>query len=167
MEVKFIFTMLTSIKNCYYLNLDLPQILQWTGPMLLNADLNAECLFLTCGESVLLFTPYRGLPFSWSTEGSPFHHAQILWWELNLNPKTCMNVVLIRSSIYVTGWMFKSNGTTSVSIPRLVVDKVKLLSSSEMFLIQSILFDIRVPNKSLSPMLCLYLDLLCVTNIVH
>ena len=47
--------------------------------------------------------------------------------------------------------MFKSNGTTSVpkSIPRLVVDKVKLLFSSEMFLIQSILFDIKVPNKSL------------------
>ena len=36
------------------------------------------------------------------------------------------------------------------SVPRLVVDKVKLLYSSEMFLIQSILFDIKVPNKSLS-----------------
>ena len=71
--------------------------------------------------------------------------------------------------------MFKSNGTTSVpkSIPRFVVDKVKLLYSSQMFLIQSILFfflfyqantlppshhgwtqsilfDIKVPNKSLS-----------------
>ena len=59
-----------------------------------------------------------------------------------------MNVVLIRSSIYVTGGMFKSNGTTSVpkSIPRLVVDKVKLLCSSEMILVQSILFDIKVPN---------------------
>ena len=36
------------------------------------------------------------------------------------------------------------------SVPRLVVDKVKLLYSSEMFLIQSILLDIKVPNKSLS-----------------
>ena len=36
------------------------------------------------------------------------------------------------------------------SVPSLVVDKVKLLYSSEMFLIQSILFDIKVPNKSLS-----------------
>ena len=55
-------------------------------------------------------------------------------------------------SINVTGGTFMSNGTTSVpmSIPRLVVDKVKLLFSSEMFLIQSILFDIKVPNKSLS-----------------
>ena len=35
--------------------------------------------------------------------------------------------------------MLKSNGTTK-SITRLVVDKVKLLYSSEMFLIQSILF---------------------------
>ena len=47
------------------------------------------------------------------------------------------------------GGMFKSNGTTSMpkSIPRLVVDKVKLLFSSEMFLIQSILLDIKVPNN--------------------
>ena len=35
------------------------------------------------------------------------------------------------------------------SITRLVVDKVKLLYLSEMFLIQSILFDIKVSNKSL------------------
>ena len=54
--------------------------------------------------------------------------------------------------IYVMGGKFKSNGTTSMpkSVSRLVVDKVKLLFSSEMFLFQSILFDIRVPNKSLS-----------------
>ena len=34
-----------------------------------------------------------------------------------------------RTTIYVTGGMFKSNGTTSMpkSVPRLVVDKVKLL----------------------------------------
>ena len=36
------------------------------------------------------------------------------------------------------------------SVPRLVVDKVKLLRSSEMILVQSILFDIKVPNKSIS-----------------
>ena len=54
--------------------------------------------------------------------------------------------------MYVTGGMFKLNGTTSVpkSVPRLVVDKVKLLFLSEMFLIQSILFDIKVPIKILS-----------------
>ena len=55
-------------------------------------------------------------------------------------------------SINVTGGTFMSNGTTSMpmSVPRLVVDKVKLLFLSEMFLIQSILFDIKVHNKSLS-----------------
>ena len=48
--------------------------------------------------------------------------------------------------------MFKSNGTISMpkSVPCLLVDKVKLLFSSEMFLIQSILFDIKVPDKSLT-----------------
>ena len=37
-------------------------------------------------------------------------------------------------SIYVTGGMFEANGTTSVpmSIPRLMLDKVRLLFSSEM-----------------------------------
>ena len=59
---------------------------------------------------------------------------------------------IIAWPMYVTGGTFESNRTTSVpkSVPRLVVDKVKLLFSSELFLIQLILIDIKVPNKSLS-----------------
>ena len=51
-------------------------------------------------------------------------------------------------AMHVMGGMFKSNETTNVpkSVPCLVVDKVKLLFLSELFLIQSILIDIRVPN---------------------
>ena len=70
--------------------------------------------------------------------------------------------------INVTGGMFKTNGTTSMpkSVPSLIVDKVKLLYSSEMFLIQSILFYIKVPNKSLSQELKMfYLVVIVVVQI--
>ena len=70
--------------------------------------------------------------------------------------------------MHVTGGMFKSNGTTSVpkSIPRLVVDKVKLLFSSELFLSHSILIGIKVPNKSLSQELnnVLFCSCCCCTD---
>ena len=70
--------------------------------------------------------------------------------------------------MHATGGMFKSDGTTSVpkSVPRLVVDKVKLLFSSEMFLFQSILFDIKVPNKSPSQELnnVLFCSCCCCTD---
>ena len=46
----------------------------------------------------------------------------------------------------------------------LVVDKVKLLYLSEIFLIQSILFDIKVPNKSLSQELNNVLFCSCCTD---
>ena len=49
-------------------------------------------------------------------------------------------------AMHVTGGMFEPNGTTSMpnSVPRLVVDKVKLLNSSEMFITESILLDVKV-----------------------
>ena len=49
--------------------------------------------------------------------------------------------------LYITGGMFKSNGTTSLpkSVPRLVLDKVRLLFPSEMFCSsQTLKFPIKV-----------------------
>ena len=52
----------------------------------------------------------------------------------------------VSPTLYVTGMMFKSNGITSVpkSVPRFVLDKVWDV------LVPTILFDFKVPNKSLS-----------------
>ena len=53
--------------------------------------------------------------------------------------------------MYVTGGMCMSNGTTSVpkSVPRLVVDKVRLVFMSVEF-DSSFYVQIKVPNKSLN-----------------
>ena len=52
------------------------------------------------------------------------------------------------ANIYVMGGMFNANRPTSVpkSVPRLILDKVRLLFSSEMFYSSQI----KVSNKSLS-----------------
>ena len=55
---------------------------------------------------------------------------------------------LFAVAIYVTGGMFEANGTTSMpkSVPHLILDKVRLLFSSEMFCSSQI----KVHNKSFS-----------------
>ena len=63
-------------------------------------------------------------------------------------PVQHLNAIL--TDMYVTGGMFKSNGTTSMpkSVPRLVLDKVRLVFVSEV--VHSNVLVQNVPNKSLS-----------------